>query len=142
MLEVGRGPYLGLYILQVGQGLIDDLQLPLGGGRRLGRGPDHGHLLLLEDAEGLGRVAAGGAGAGGAAGVAGGGPRRDGGARGGGAAADRPGARRFRACWRGGDKRRVTKMREDRLLGAGDDDKEAWRSWNHQNKRRRSNKTV
>lgn len=97
MLDVGRGPYLGLYILQVGQGLIDDLQLPLDGGGRLGRGPDHGHLLLLEDAEGLGRVAAGGAGAGGAAGVAGGRPRRDGGARGGGAAADRPGARRFRA---------------------------------------------
>ncbi len=89
VLDVGSGPDLGLYILQVGQGLIENLQLPLGGGRRLGRGPDHRHLLLLEDAEGLGRVAAGGARAGGAAGVAGGRARCDGGgAGGGGAAAD------------------------------------------------------
>lgn len=61
MLEVGGGPDLGLYILQVRQGLIENLQLPLGRGRRLGWGPDHRHLLLLQDAEGLGRVAAGGA---------------------------------------------------------------------------------
>lgn len=89
MLEVGGGTDLGLYILQVRQGLIENLQLPLGGGRRLGRGSDHRHLLLLEDAEGLGRVAARGARAGGAAGVAGGCAGRDGGrARGGGAAAD------------------------------------------------------
>lgn len=89
MLQVGSGPNLGLYILQVRQGLIENLQLPLGGGRRLGRGPDHRHLLLLEDAEGLGRVAAWGAGPGGAAGVAGGRAGRDGGgARGGGAATD------------------------------------------------------
>lgn len=88
MLQVAGGPNLGLYILQVRQGLIENLQLPLGGGGRLGRGSDHRHLLLLEDAEGLGRVAAGGAGAGGAAGVAGGRAGGDGGARGGGAATD------------------------------------------------------
>ena len=89
MLEVGGGPDLGLYVRQVGQRLIEHLQLPLDGGRRLGRGPDHRHLLLLEDAEGLGRVAAGGASAGGAAGVGwGGAGGHGGGAGGGGAAAD------------------------------------------------------
>lgn len=95
VLEIGGGADLGLYILQVGQGLIDDLQLPLDGGRGLGRGPDHRHFLLLEDAEGLGRVAAGGAGAGGAAGVAGRRAGSDGGARGGGSAADGAGPCRF-----------------------------------------------
>lgn len=95
VLEIGGGADLGLYILQVGQGLIDDLQLSLDGGGGLGRGPDHRHLLLLEDAEGLGRVAAGGAGAGGAARVAGRRAGRDGGARGGGSAADSAGPCRF-----------------------------------------------
>lgn len=95
VLEIGDGADLGLYILQVGQGLVDDLQLPLDGGRGLGRGPDHRHLLLLEDAEGLGCVAAGGAGAGGAARVAGRRAGRDGGARGGGSAADGAGPCRF-----------------------------------------------
>ena len=84
VLEVGGGPDLGLYILQVRQGLIENLQLPLGRGRRLGRGSDDRHLLLLEDAEGLGRVAAGGARAGGAAGVVRGGARCDGAGPGGG----------------------------------------------------------
>ena len=89
MFDVGGGANLGLYILQVRQGLIENLQLPLGGGWRLGRGSDHRHLLLLQDAEGLGRVAAGGARTWGAARVAGGRAGRDGGgARGGGAAAD------------------------------------------------------
>lgn len=89
VLQVGSGPDLGLHILQVRQGLIENLQLPLGGGRRLGRGSDHRHLLLLEDAEGLGCVAAGGARARGAARVAWGCAGRDGGgARGGGAATD------------------------------------------------------
>lgn len=32
VLQVAGGPDLGLYILQVGQGLIENLQLPLGGG--------------------------------------------------------------------------------------------------------------
>lgn len=88
MLQVAGGPNLGLYILQVRQGLIENLQLALGGGGGLRWGSDHRHLLLLKDAEGLGRVAAGGAGAGGAAGVAGGRAGGDGGARGGGAAPD------------------------------------------------------
>ena len=89
MFHVGGGPDLGLYILQVRQGLIENLQLPLDGGRRLGRGSDHRHLLLLEDAEGFGRVAAGRARARGAARVAWGCAGRDGtGARGGGAATD------------------------------------------------------
>ena len=61
MFEVGGGADLRLDIRQVGQRLVENLQLPLGGGRRLGRSPDHRHLLLLEDAEGLGSVAAGGA---------------------------------------------------------------------------------
>lgn len=72
MLQVAGGADLGLYILQVRQGLIENLQLPLGGGRGLGWGSDHCHLLLLEDTEGLWCVAAGRAGAGAAAGVAGG----------------------------------------------------------------------
>lgn len=89
MLEVGGGPDLGLYILQVRQRLIENLQLPLNGGRRLGWGSDNRHLLLLEDAEGLGRVAAWGARARSAAGVGGGRAGRDGrGTRGGGAATD------------------------------------------------------
>lgn len=88
MLEVTGGPNLGLYILQVRQGLIENFQLPLGRGRRLGWGSDHRHLLLLEDAEGLGCVAAGGTRARGAAGVAGGCAGRDGGAGGGGATTD------------------------------------------------------
>lgn len=79
MFKVGCGIDLGLYILQVWKGLIDDLQLPLDRGWRLRRSSDHCHLLLLEDAEGLGRVAARGAGAGGAAGVAGGCAGRNGG---------------------------------------------------------------
>lgn len=103
MFEIRGGADLGLYILQVRQRLIEDLQLPLGRRRRLGRGADHRHLLLLQHAEGLGRVAARGSRAGGAAGVAGGRPRRDGGgARGGGAAADRPGTRGVRTL-RGGE---------------------------------------
>lgn len=32
VLQVAGGPDLGLDILQVGQGLIENLQLPLGGG--------------------------------------------------------------------------------------------------------------
>lgn len=84
VLQVGGGPDLGLYILQVRQGLIDNLQLPLGRWRRLGRGSDHSHLLLLEGAEGFGCVAAGGARARSAAGVAGGRARCDGGGSGGG----------------------------------------------------------
>lgn len=88
MLEVAGGPDLGLYILQVRQGLIENLQLPLGRGRRLGWGSDHRHLLLLEDAEGLGRVATWGTRAGGAAGVAGGCAGRDGRAGGGGTTTD------------------------------------------------------
>lgn len=102
MFEVGGGPNLGLYILQVRQGLVENLQLPLDRGRRLGWGPDHRHLLLLEDAEGLGRVAAGRARARGAAGVAGGRAGRDGGGpRGGSAAADRPGPGGIRALREG-----------------------------------------
>ncbi len=89
VLQVGSGTDLGLDILQVRQGLIENLQLPLGGGRRLRRGSDHRHLLLLEDAEGLRRVAARSARAGGAARVAWGCARCDSrGARGGGAATD------------------------------------------------------
>lgn len=61
MFEVRSGADLGLDIFQIGQRLVQNLQLPLGRGRRLGRGPDHRHLLLLEDAERLGRVAARGA---------------------------------------------------------------------------------
>lgn len=100
MFKVGCGIDLGLYILQVWQGLIDDLQLPLNRGRRLGWGSDHCHLLFLEDTKGLGRVAAGRAGARGAAGVAGRRTGRDGrGARGGGAAADRSGACRVCTWW-------------------------------------------
>jgi len=101
VLEVGGGADLGLYVLQVGQRLIEHLQLPLGGGRRLGRGPDDRHLLLLEDAEGLWRVAAGRARAGRAAGVGGGRAGRDGGgAGGGGAAADGSGTCRLRTLRR------------------------------------------
>lgn len=70
MFKVGCGPDLGFYILQVGQGLIDNLQLPVHRRRRLGWGSDHCHLLLLEDAEGFRSVAARSAGARGAAGVA------------------------------------------------------------------------
>lgn len=111
VLQVRSGPDFGLYILQVRQGLIENLQLPLDGGGRLGRSPDHRHLLLLEDAEGLGRVAAGGARAGGAAGVAGGRAGRDGGGtRGGGAAADRPGT-----C-------RVCAFREEDMSGLENDE--------------------
>lgn len=89
MLNVGGGADLGLHILQVRQRLIDDLQLPLDRGWRFGWGSDHRHLLLLEDAEGLGRVAARGARAGRAAGVARGRAGCDGGgARGGGATVD------------------------------------------------------
>lgn len=91
MLEIGCGADLGLDILQVGKGLVDDLQLPVGQRRRLGRGADHCHLLLLEDTEGLGRVAARGARSRGAAGVAGRCAGCDGRARGGGTASDRPG---------------------------------------------------
>lgn len=88
MLQVAGGADLGLYILQVGQGLIENLQLPLGRGGRLGWGSDHRHLLLLEDAEGLWRMAARRAGAGAAARVAGGRARCDGRGGGGGAAAE------------------------------------------------------
>lgn len=89
MLNVGGGADLGLHILQVRQRLIDDLQLPLDRGWRFGWGSDHCHLLLLEDAEGLGRVAARGARARRAAGVARGRAGCDGGgARGGGATVD------------------------------------------------------
>lgn len=89
MFDVGGGSNLGLYILQVRQGLIENLQLTLGRGRRLGRGSDHRHLLLLEGAEGLGRVAARGARAWCAAGVARGCAGCDGGgARGGGTTTD------------------------------------------------------
>lgn len=88
MFEIGGGADFGLDILEVGQRLVQNLQLPLGGGGGLGRGPDDGDLLLLQDAEGFGRMAARGARARGAAGVAGGRAGRDGGGtRGGGAAA-------------------------------------------------------
>lgn len=113
VLQVRSGPDFGLYILQVRQGLIENLQLPLDGGGRLGRSPDHRHLLLLEDAERLGRVAAGGAWARGAAGVAGGRAGRDGGgAGGGGAAADRPGT-----C-------RVCAFKEEDMSGLENDEEE------------------
>lgn len=87
VLHVGGGADLGLDILEVRQGLVQDLQLPLDGGGGLGWGSDDRHFFLLEHAEGLGRVAARGARARGAAGVARGGAGRDGGGAGGGGAA-------------------------------------------------------
>lgn len=89
MLKVGCGIDLGLYILQVRKGLTDNLQLPLDRRWRLRRGSDYCHLLLLENTEGLGRVAARGAGARSAAGVVRGcAGCNGGGTRGGGATAD------------------------------------------------------
>lgn len=77
VFEVGSGVDLRLDVLDIGQRLVDDLQLPLHRGRRLGRGPDYRHFLLLQDAEGLRRVAARGARPRGAARVAGGRARCD-----------------------------------------------------------------
>lgn len=52
VLDVVCGADLGLDVLQVGQGLVEDAQLLGRGGGRLGRCADHSKLLLLsEEAE-------------------------------------------------------------------------------------------
>lgn len=63
MLEIGGGSDLGLDTLQVRQRLVKDLQLSLRSRGRLGWCADNCHLLFLQHAEGLRRVAAWRAGA-------------------------------------------------------------------------------